>query len=76
MSGSLTGAQGSIEVDFQSGNATSYAFDRILPDPLLIRIRLPAGEIPSQAKVTFWVSPGTESDDGWVQFAYMGLVSP
>ena len=76
VSGSLTGAQGSIEVDFQSGNATSYAFDRILPDPLLIRIRLPAGEIPSQAKVTFWVSPGTESDDGWVQFAYMGLVSP
>ncbi len=76
LSGSMNGAEGAIEVDYQSGNATSYAFDRIFPDSLLIRMRLSAGEIPTQAKVTFWVSPGKVSGESWVQVGYMGLVTP
>ena len=76
VSGSLNGAQGSIEIDYQSGNATSYAFDRILPNSLLVRMRLPAGEIPSQVKVTFWVPPNMTSSTSWLHVGYMGLASP
>ena len=76
VSGSLNGAQASVEVDYRSGNTTGYAFNWILPDPLLVRMPFSIGEVPSQVKVTFWVSPGTTSDTGWLDVRYMGFVSP
>jgi hypothetical protein len=76
LSGSMNGLEGAIEVDYRSGNAAVYSFDQIFPGPMLIRMRLGAGEIPAQAKVTFWVPPGKSSAVSWVQLTYMGLVTP
>ena len=76
VSGSLNGAGGSVEVDYLSGNVTTYALDRILPDPLLIRMRLSGSEVPKLVKVTFWVAEGKASLAGWTQCSYMGLVTP
>jgi hypothetical protein len=76
VSGSLNGAEGVVEVHFWSGNVTTYALDRILPGPLLIRMRLAGAEAPKLIKVTFWVSEGKTSLAGWTQSSYMGLVTP
>jgi hypothetical protein len=76
VSGSLNGAEGAIEVNYWSGNVTTYALDRILPGPLLIRMRLAGAEAPKLIKVTFWVSEGKASLAGWTQSSYMGLVTP
>ena len=74
LSGSLNGAEGSIEVDYLSGKVATYAFDRVFPSPILIRMRLSPDEVATQLKVTFWVSPGKASDTSWLLVSYMGLV--
>jgi hypothetical protein len=76
LSGSLTGTEGALEVDYQSGRAVTYTFDRIFSDPLLIRMRLSTSEIPTQIKVTFWVASGKAIDTSWLRVGYMGLLSP
>ena len=74
LSGSLNGAEGSIEVDYLSGKVATYPFDRVFPSPILIRMRLSPDEVATQLKVTFWVSPGKASDTSWLLVSYMGLV--
>jgi len=74
LSGSLSGAEGTIEVDYLSGKAATYALDRVFPSPILIRMRLSADEVATQVKVTLWVSAGKASDASWVHIGYMGLV--
>lgn len=76
VSGSLNGAEGAIEVEYRSGSVTRYMLDRILPNPLLVRIPLPAGEIAMQAKITLWVAGGRVSSEGWIQIGFLGLLSP
>jgi hypothetical protein len=76
VSGSLNGVEGSINLDYQSGNSASYALDRILPGPLLIRMRLSGGEVPKQLRVTFSLPESRASQDSWTQISYMGLMTP
>jgi hypothetical protein len=76
LSGSVNGAEGALEVEYQSGKATRYALDRVFPDPILIRLRLATGEVATQVKVTFWIAPGKASDQSWIRVGYMGLVTP
>jgi hypothetical protein len=76
VSGSLNGVEGSINLDYQSGNSASYALDRILPGPLLIRMRLSGGEVPKQLRVTFALPESRASQDSWTQISYLGLVTP
>ena len=76
VSGSLNGVEGSINLDYQSGNSASYALDRILPGPLLIRMRLSGGEVPKELRVTFSLPESRASQDSWTQISYLGLVTP